>query len=699
MPASHSPSGAPPPVRPRPGAALPGAGRMAVAALGLFLCVLPATSATQAATPPDAQVDAHIQPGDDFFAYANGGWLATSTIPPGKDRWTVRNELDVRTRAQIDEALQAASAAPAGSLARKVWDFKAAYLDEDAIEQHGTSTIEPMLAAIDHVTDADGLTRLLGAGMPADVDPLNLGVYESAHPLGLSVEEGNNGERNYVAFLLQGGLGLPDRDDYFGIEPAKVALRARYQTYIAHQLALAGLDQPEQRAQRVMALETALAQSHASRATTANDHNADTLWTRADFVREAPGMDWATFFAAAGLARQDAFVVWQPGAVTGLATLVASQPLDAWKDYLRFHVVDRFADVLPRAFAQAARDMRSAGSGTPAPRAQAALEATQAALAEPLGRLYVERFFPPASKSRAQAIVADVLAALRARVAAATWMTPATRRTALAKLDAVYFGMGYPERWTDYSDLVIDPKDAAGNRRRLVDWNRARALARLGQAVDLKEWLIPPQMVGAVLIFQQNSYNFPAALLQPPKFDPAASDATNYGAIGAIVGHELTHFIDTLGAEYETSGRNRRWWTDADAAAFAALCEPLQRQFDAYRPFPDLAVDGKRTLSENVADLGGLVSAFDAYRHSLGARAADPSVVHELDRQFFIAYARAWRSRLSEPALRAYVAGNDHAPDAYRIATVRNLDAWYEAFDVRPGQRLYLAPAARVHIW
>jgi putative endopeptidase len=247
--------------------------------------------------------------------------------------------------------------------------------------------------------------------------------------------------------------------------------------------------------------------------------------------------------------------------------------------------------------------------------------------------------------------------------------------------------------------LTVDPLDAMGNLRRVMDRNYRMALARLGKPVDMTEWWMTPQTAGAVLLFQQNAYNFPAALLQVPKFDPAASDATNYGAIGAIVGHETSHFVDLLGAEYDASGRKTHWWTAEDLAKFQAAYEPLVQQFSSYRPFPDVAIDGKLTLSENIADLGGLSAAFDAYRLTLGGRSDDKAFVHEQDRQFFLGFARAWRSKIREDALRKQVATNDHAPESYRISTVRNIDAWYEAFDVRPGQRLYLEPGARVRVW
>jgi predicted metalloendopeptidase len=649
----------------------------------------------------EAGIDPRVQPGDDFFAYANGSWLRATEIPAGRERWNTRSEIGELTRQQVLRLLEDAGNAPAGSVARKLADFRAAYLNEAAIEARGLAPLHPILDSIARVADKAALTRLLGRGLRADVDPLNWGVYRSSHLLGLSVEPGIQGETTYVAFLLQGGLGLPDREHYVSTEPRMAALRSRYQEYIGHLLGLAGFDRSAQRAEAVMALETALAQAQASREASANDHNATNLWTRADFARQAPGMDWSAFFAAAGLANQETFVAWQPTAVTGAAALVASQPLETWKDYLRARAIDDFADVLPRVFVEPALTMRSAVTpqSQSSPRAQRALEVTQAAMSDALGRMYAERHFPAQQKSRVAGIVANVIAAFCQRVETATWLSPGTRAVALAKLKTLYFGIGYPEQWQDYSDLIVHAADPVGNLRRVADRNYRRAVARLGRPVDVTEWWMAPQTVGAILVFQQNAYNFPAALLQAPKFDPTASDAANYGAIGAIVGHEVSHFVDMLGAEWDADKRMRRWWTAEDMTRFQAAADPLVNQYSAYHPIPGLAINGKLTQTENVADLAGLAAAFDAYRKTLGSGAGDPAYVRRQDREFFLGFARSWRGKIREEALRTLLATDGHAPESYRIATVRNLDAWYDAFDVQPGQQLYLEPEARVRVW
>jgi predicted metalloendopeptidase len=622
----------------------------------------------------------NVTPGDDFYTYANRAWLEAATIPAGKERWGARDELEAQTRRRVAALLDAAGRAPAGSPERKVADFHAAYLDEAAIEKRGLASLQPLLDRIDKVTDKVALMRLLARVMRADVDPMGFGIYKSATVLGLAVEQSIHGEKNNVAFLVQGGLGLPDRNDY-----SDEARRTQYRESIRRNLELAGFDRPDERASAVLALETALAQSQATREVSSNDHNADNVWTRADFAQRAPGMDWTAFFDEAGLGGERELVVWQPSAVTGLAALVASQPLEAWKDYLRAHAIRDYADVLPRAFV--------AEGAAPPSRAERALAATQSAMSDALGRIYVARYFPAAQKARVERIGENVRAALLARVESATWMAPATKSAALTKLRTVYVGIGYPDQWPDDAKLIVDPADPLGNLQRVHDRDYHRALARLGKPVDLKYWYMAPQTVGALLVFQQNSYVMSAALLEPPKYDHASSDAAAYGSVGALIGHDLTHYIDTLGADYDTEHRMRHWWMDEDMQRFKNVTRPLAEQFDAYH------VDGKLTLTENIADLGGLAAAFDAYRKTLGDRVNDLAYVREQDRQFFIAYAQTQRRKITEEGLRKQMTTSDHAPEELRADTVRNIDAWYDAFDVEPGQRLYLPPAARVRVW
>jgi len=652
------------------------------------------TPGDRVSSPAETAVDGSVRAGDDFFGYANAAWLKGAAIPAGKDRWSVRDEINERTRGQVAAVLDDAKTAPTGSLARKVADFRSALADESAIETRGTGPLAPLLTAVDRVRDKRALARLLGSTMRADVDPLNFGVYDSATPLGLAVEHSIHGEKSYTAFLLQGGLGLGGRDAYLSREPAAAEKRGRYRKYVASMLALAGFDAADRRAGAVLALETALAESHATKEASSADHNADNLRSRADLEREAPGMDWAAFLEAAGLGSQASIVVWQPSVVKGVAALLASQPLGAWKDYLRFHAIDDNAAVLPRAFSKAAAEIH----GDALTAEERALAATRSAMGSAIGQLYAERYFSPADKARVRGIVADVALAFRDHVANAAWLSPASRKIALEKVDSLYVGIGYPEEWEDWSDLRVDPADAFGNSQRVAERARRLALARLARLYDPHEWVLTAHTSGAVLVFQQNAYLFAAALLQPPKYDRRGSDAAAYGAIGALIGHDMSHFVDVLGADYEPDGRMRRWWTADDLARFDAAADPLVRQFSAYSPLPGVNVDGRLTRTENVADLAGLTAAFEAYRKSLGAKAANEHEVRRTDREFFVAFARTFGAKMNEAGMRAQIA-TDHAPEMYRMDTVRNLDAWYAAFDVGPGQRLYLEPGARVRVW
>ena len=644
--------------------------------------------------PDLASLQPGIAPGDDFFAYANAQWLDSTAIPADKQKWSAANEIAALAARQLAAVIR-----DAGN--RKVRDFYAAYVDEAGIEQRGLTPIVALLKEIGELRDKPALSRWLGANLRADVDPLNLGVYDSQNLFGLAVSFGIHGQPDNFAYLTQGGLALGDRDAYLDDTPAGRALRAKYRDYVARLLEAIGQDKPAERADAVLALETALARAHATAAESSKDGNADNAWPRGQFLLDAPGIDWNAFFSAAGLSRQQEIVAWQPAAIKATAALVASQPLEAWQDYLRFHLAHRYADVLPRPIAKAAQDFRAAQGSklASATREELAVDATNRAMPATVGRLYCERYFPPSSKARAQSIVDHVVAALRKRVEASQWMTPATKRVAIAKLDVMRFEVGYPQAWIDDAKSPIDAHDPVANQRRLDEWKYREALAKLRRGVDRSEWVIAPQWPGAVLNFQLNTYNFAAALLQPPKFDADASEAASYGATGAIFAHEVIHFVDSLGADYDTEGAMHEWWSAEDKSRYASATRPLVAQFSAYRPLPDAAVDGQRTLVENAADLGGLAVAFDAYRDAVGRRAADGEALRRMDREFFTAYARAWRSTIRDDALRAMLKGDSHAPDRYRVATVRNLDAWYEAFDVKPGQRLYLDPKERVRVW
>jgi endothelin-converting enzyme/putative endopeptidase len=417
---------------------------------------------------------------------------------------------------------------------------------------------------------------------------------------------------------------------------------------------------------------------------------------------KAPGLDWAEYFRGAGLDKQKNFIVWQPTAFIGESALVASTSLDTWKDWLAFHLMEAYAGVLPKAI----NDQRFAFLGTvlsgtteQRPRWQRGVQLVNALLGDAVGQIYAQRYFPPEAKAAADAMVANIIAAFRKRIEALSWMDPKTKAEAQAKLTTLYVGIGYPETWLDYSAYEVKADDPFGNlwRGRLFDYHRE--VARVGLPVDRKEWSMTPQTVNAVNLPLQNALNFPAAILQPPFFDPLAPAAANYGAIGTVIGHEISHTFDNEGSAFDSKGRVRNWWTAADLAHFNAATEKLAAQYDTYKPFPDLAVNGKQTLAENIADVAGLSAAYDGYRASIGDKTAPAQNGFSGDQQFFIAFGQNWGSKLREAAQRQQVMTDSHSPARFRADTVRNIDSWYLAFDVQPGERLYLDPTGRIRIW
>jgi len=650
-----------------------------------------------------AGIDRSVAPGDDFFGYANGAWVKATPIPADRGaHGTGAIIADVTARRVADLIAEAAkSDAPAGSEARKIGDYYAAFMDEAAIEAKGLDAFKPDFDQVAAVTDAQGLARFLGSQLRADVDVLNSTNLDTGNLFGLWVAQDLDDPGKYAAFLLQGGLGLPDRDYYLDPSARMEAIRVAYREHLAALQKLAGIPDGEAKAGRIFALEKRIAAAHSSRADTQDVTKGNNHWSRADFDAKAPGLDWKAYFEAAGLGDQKELVVWQPGAAIGIAAAVKAEPLATWKEYLVLRALERNRSV-PKAIA----DQRFAFFGTMLlgtpqmrPRWKRAISATDDALGEAVGKLYVERYFPAAEKARAEAMVKNVLAAFGRRIDALDWMAPETKAKAKAKLAVLKVGVGYPDKWRDYSGLEVIRGDAIGNERRSSLFEYQRSLKRLGEPVDRGEWVMNPQLVNAVNLPAMNAMNFPAAILQPPNFDPSRPEAMDYGSAGATIGHEISHSFDEEGALFDESGRLKNWWTPADFAHFKESSGQLVKQYDQYKPFPDLAVNGKLTISENIADVAGLAAAYDAYRSSLGGKEA--RVVQGLtgDQQFFLSFAQSWRAKLREPLLRQIIVVDGHAPPEYRADTVRNQDAWYPAFDVKPGQALYLPPAARVRVW
>ena len=671
-----------------------------IAALSVATLASLPVQAQQSGTPA-AQAPAAVLPGDDFYGYVNGEWMRTTEIPADRSSWGSFASLAEETNARITSLVEGLPRnAKAGTEAAQIGDFYRSYMDEAAIEAKGWTPIKPLLKKIDQLHDQAGLARALGESLRADVDPLNATNFFTENLFGLWVAQDLNDTSRNVAYLLQGGLGMPDRAYYLTDSPRMQGLRTSYQAHIAAMLKLAGYSQPEERAARVFALEQQIAASHATREDSADVAKGNNAWRAQDFASKAPGLDWKAFFQAAGLGAQQDFIVWHPGALTGSAALVAKVPLATWKDFLAFHTINHFSTTLPKA----AADQRfafygSALSGTPqqSARSKRALAATNAALSDAVGKLYVERYFSPESKARVQQMVGNIVTAFSRRIEQLDWMAPATKAQAQEKLKTLYVGVAYPEKWTSYDGLKIVRGDALGNALRAEQFHYRQQLAKLRQPVDRKEWAMPAQLVNAVNLPLQNALNFPAAILQPPFFDPQASDAVNYGGIGATIGHEISHSFDDQGAQFDAQGKLRDWWTPADLAHFQGASKQLVAQFSAYKPFPDLAVNGQLTLSENLADLAGLSAAYDAFMLTQQGKAQPEQL--QAQRDFFTGYGISWRSKAREAAARQQILTDGHAPAQYRADTVRNLDGWYPAFEVKPGQQLYLAPAERVRVW
>jgi putative endopeptidase len=647
-------------------------------------------------------MDRSIQPGDDFYRHANGTWLDKTEIPADRSSYgmftTLAEQADRRTR----ELIEAQTQAPEGSEARKIGDYYATFLDEATIEAKGLAPLKPELDRIAALANKKALSTELGAGLLADVDGLNTGRIYTPRLFGLWVAEDLNDPSRYAPYLFQGGLGLPDRDYYLVDNPRFKEVRQAYQQHIANMLKLAGFSEPEARAARVFALETKIARAHWPQVDSRDITKTHNPWPREQFAKKAPGLDWNAYFAAAGLAQQPQILVWQPSALTGLSKLVGSEPLQSWKDYLSFHAIARTAAFLPKAFVDesfAFNGKTLAGAQKPRDRWKRAIDLTNMALGMAVGKLYVEKYFPPNVKAEADTMVRNIVAAFGKRIDALTWMSPETKARAKEKVGTLQTSIGHPAKWRDYSGLEVVRGDAFGNAERAVRFETRRNLAKLGQPVDRTEWFMVPHLVNALNSPQQNSIIFPAAILQPPFFDANADPAVNYGGIGSVIGHEIVHSFDGTGAKFDARGKLENWWTKEDEARFQAAGHALIQQYNAYKPLSDLSVNGELTRDENIADVAGVAVAYDAYKLSLGGKEAQVIDGFTGDQRFFLGFAQVWRNKYREPMLRRVLMTDGHSPGQYRASTVRNLDVWYQAFDVKPGQELFLPPEQRVRIW
>ncbi len=658
-----------------------------IALAGSLAALLSGVAMAQGATPMAAasDVDSGVRPGDDFYAYANGVWLRTTPLPEGRARYDTTAQLRALSSERVQMLVDGAVAAARAGKSDRVGSWYVSWMNTAGIEARGLQPLSGDLAAIAAIADRKALSARLGGSLTLD-DGSNT---QTAGLFGVWIHPDFHDPDHYVPHLVQGGLGLFDRETYLDEGAEAVAAREAYRAHVAAVLTLAGFDLADARATRVLALETAIARAQAPRADTDDVFKTDNTWRRADFGAKAPGMDWDAWFGAADLGRQDRFVVWQPSALKGIAALVGDQPIETWKDYLAFHLLEHYAAVLPKAF-----------GGQQPDRAAQAIASTTTALGEDIGRRYVARWFPPSAKAAATEMAENLRTAMAARVARQAWRSPAARDMALAKVAAVRIGLGYPDRWIDYAGLDIRNDDALGNLRRAEAFAYRRELAKLERPVDPGEWSgLLPQQAGAIINFSPNAMQFSAGILQPPFFDPTGDAAANYGSAGAGMAHEISHSIDELGSLYDARGRLLRWWTPEELARYRAAAAPLLAQLDAYCPRPGLCVKGEQVLGEGIGDLAGLLVAYDAYHLSLKGK---PDAIRDGltgDQRFFLAFARRWRRVQTDAALAQQIASDTHAPGEYRTDTVRNLEAWRRAFGVQPGDKLYLPPEARTGVW
>ncbi|HEX2802798.1 MAG TPA: M13 family metallopeptidase [Sphingomicrobium sp.] len=651
-----------------------------------------------------AAMDTSVKPGDDFYMYANGAWMKATEIPG--DRSSVGAFLiadDVReknTRELFDDILK--SNPDAGTDEGRIANYYKAYLDTAAIDRAGMAPAKADLDAIAAISNKQELSTAIGKSLRADVDPLNATNYQTDNLFGVFVTQGLATPGEQLPYLLQGGIGMPEREYYLSSDPEMAALRDKYVQYVETVMKAAGNPDPAGAAKRIMALETMIAQAHATREESEDFSKGAQVWTRAELEKKAPGLDWTALLNAAQLGNVAKFDAYHPNAIPKLAALVGSQPLDVWKEWLAFHTLNQHTSALPKPLRDASFAFYgTALSGTKEqrPREKQALNATSGALQDAVGKAYVERYFPASAKAEVQRMVDGIKAAFAKRVQALDWMAPSTKEEALKKVKSIVVGVGYPDSWRDYSKVTISPTDAYANQSavRLAEYQHQ--IAKIGKPMDRSEWWMPPQLVNAVNLPVQNALNFPAAILVRPFFDPKADAAFNYGAIGSVIGHEISHSFDNNGALFDSTGKLHNWWTPEDLKRFEQSGAALAAQYDKYEPLPGLHLNGKLTLGENIADVAGLAAAYEAYRDSLGGKEAPTIGGFTGDQRFFIAYAQAWASKMRDASMRARIATDGHAPGQYRALTVRNLDPWYSAFDVKPGQKLYLKPEERVKVW
>ncbi len=638
-------------------------------------------------------MDPSVKPGDGFFEYAEGSWLRDHPIPADKTGAGYNFELPDEIEQQVKKLVEDVTTNPTSPIAGKIGDVYAAWMDEPGIEARGLQPLQPYLARIDAVSTRADLLKLMFAE-PGYASPINIGI-------GADQDD----PTRYTAYASQARLGLPTRD-YYLLEGAKYdAIRKAYRQYIVDLGKLAGLSDPEGRADRIIALETRLSKDQWTPERRRDPVATHNVMDRAKLAKLAPEFSWTETLRDMGLASARNVDVGEPSAIAAAGKRLDDVPLGTWKEYLTFRFVSDHATSLPKRFDDLRFGFYSKTlNDVPEQRARwkRGMSRLDDSLGEAVGQLYVARYWPEETDRQAKELVSDVRAAYQEKISNAAWMDETTRKKALEKLASFDPRVGHPVKWIDYSGLQVSRTDPLANEIATDDFQWKLQLKRFPNPVDRTLWDMTPQTVNAYYDPTMNQITVPAAILQPPFFDAAADPAVNYAETGATtIGHELGHGFDDQGRQYDAQGRLRDWWTPGTAAKYKAKADKLAAQFDQYEPIPGVRIKGRLTLGENLADLGGLETAYAAYRRYV-ARHGEPPVINGFtgDQRFFLAYAQAWQGKRREGATRQQLLSDPHSPEKYRVdGIVRNFDPWYKAFNVQPGDKLYLAPEDRVHVW
>ncbi|GAA5176291.1 M13 family metallopeptidase [Niveibacterium umoris] len=631
---------------------------------------------------------------DDLFRAANGRWVDTTEIPADKADYgtfiQLRDKSDKEVRAIVEEL--AAKKQKAGSVEQKISAFYGSYIDTATIDKAGLKPVKSALARIDAIKSPKDLATWMGSVQGAANPPINLWVMADFKD-----------PTTNRALTWQGGLGMPDRDYYLKDDERFAKARAAYEGYLATLARLTGDKHPEATAKQVFALEKRIAEVHWDKVENRNPVKIYNPMTPDELAKAAPGLDWPTFLRAGSLAGIDRLSVSQPSATIAIAKILGETPLAELKPYLKLRTLDEAADVLPKSF----RDAHFAfhgkaltGTTEDKPRWQKGTAEVNGALGEAVGQVYVARHFPPAYKARMQELVANLMKAYGQSIDGLTWMSPTTKLQAKDKLSKYMTKIGYPDTWRDYSKLTVKEGDAFGNRERSGQFEWQRIAAKAGKPVDRGEWGMTPQTVNAYYNPSLNEIVFPAAILQPPFFDMTADDAANYGAIGAVIGHEISHGFDDQGSQFDGDGKLQNWWTDEDRKAFEALGAKLVAQYETYEPIPGHKLNGMLTLGENIADLSGLQIAYKAYKLSLGGKDAPVIDGYTGDQRFFLGWSQAWREKVREERSLQLLTIDPHSPPKFRAnGAAVNHDGFHAAFGTKPGDGMFKADAERIRIW